>query len=363
LKKRILSILLTLVLALAVSVPALAVVAKSKEYYVNDAAGVLSDTIKQKIIDSNVDLEKKCDGAQIVVVTIKYLDGMYADEYAMKLFNDWGVGSKTANNGMLLLLATEEKKCWLTTGAGISGSFTDSMVNDYFEKYFYTDFDKGQYETAVSNMLEALFTWYADHYKVNNNGAAAASPNTGGSYNNGGYNYGNYNNGGYNYNNGGYTRYYYGTRLFGSALVWVFVILIIVIVFASAIGNDRRRYRAYYNHMGMPMPTYYPWFIWFGPHRSWWYGPGGPGWRGGPGGPGGPGGFGGPGPGGFGGPRGPSSFGGGGRSGRSGGGFGGFGGFGGGSRGGGGFGGFGGGGGGGFGGGGGGFGGGGGGRR
>ncbi|SHI05960.1 TLP18.3, Psb32 and MOLO-1 founding protein of phosphatase [Sporobacter termitidis DSM 10068] len=344
-KKRLISLAVLLVLAVSLATSALAVVAQSKEYYVADDANVLSDSIEQKIISSNAGLEQKCDGAQIVVVTVQYLDGMYADEYAMKLFNDWGVGSKTANNGMLLLLATEENKCWLTVGPGISGVFTDSMVNSYFEKYFYPDYDKGQYETATSKMLEALFTWYADNYNVDN-GAPAVTGNNGGSYNNG-----NYNNGGYNggYYNGGY----YETSLFGSLFIWILIIVVIVFVFIVAVTADRRRYRAYYTHLGMPIPTYYPWFIWFGPHRSWWYGPGGPGWRG-PRGPGGPGG-----PGGFGGPRG-GGPGGGGRSGRGGGGgFGGFGGFGGG--GGGGFGGFGGGG--GMGHGGGGFGGGGGGRR
>lgn len=280
--------------------PAGAVVQQSEEYYVADYAQVLSDDIEQKIIASNADLERKCQGAQIVVVTVEYLDGMYADEYAMKLFNDWGVGNSEKNNGMLLLLATEEKKCWLTTGAGISGAFTDSMVDKYFEKYFYKDFDAGRYETAVSKMLEALFSWYADYYNVNNSGASQNNADQRVVYKRG--------------------TYYYRSdnRALGIAIIWLFVILVIVIVIVSAIASDRRRFRAYYMHMGMPVPTYYPWFIWFGPHRH-WRGPRGPH---GPG----PGSFGGPGPGprggGFGGFGG--GFGGGGRSGRSGGGFGGF---------------------------------------
>ncbi len=334
-KKRIISAVFMLVLLCFLTVPALAVVSQSPEYYVADYAGVLSDTIEEKIIDSNVDLEEKCDGAQIVVVTVEYLDGMYSDEYAMQLFNDWGVGSATANNGMLLLLATGENKAWLTVGDGIYGSFPTSMIDSYFELYFWDDFDAGRYEQATSNMLEALFTWYADYYNVNQDNSDYSSD-----YNN------NYNNG---YNNGYYDDGYYNDgysyNRWTGAIVWIFIIGIIVFVFLIAVLSDRRRHVAYYRHMGMPMPRYYPWYIWGGAHRSWWYGPGGPGWRGprGPRGPGGPGG-----------PRPPS----GGGSSRGGGGFGGFGGS---SRGGGGFGGFGGGG--GMGRGGGGFGGGGGGRR
>jgi uncharacterized protein len=324
-KKRLISAMFVLVLALSLTVPALAVVAQSEEYYVADYAGVLSDDIEQKIISSNVDLEQKCKGAQIVVVTVSYLDGIPSDEYAMQLFNDWGVGSKTENNGMLLLLGTEEKKGWLTVGAGISGSFTSRMAENYLDTYFWPDVDKGQYETAVSKVLEELFSWYAVYYNVDN-GAAASDSAPIYTDNGGGYYYDD----GYFYDNG----YYYDTgySFFSSAFVWILIVAVIVIIFIAAAASDKRRYRAYYTHMGMPIPTYYPWFLWFGPHRSWWYGPSGPGWRGGPRGPRGPGGPGGPGRpggGGFGG------FGGGGRSGR-GSGFGGFGG----GRSGGGFGGF-----------------------
>lgn len=333
-KKRLISALFVLILALALAVPALAVVEQSDAYYVADYAGVLSDEIEQKIISSNVDLEQKCKGAQIVVVTVQYLEGIPSDEYAMQLFNDWGVGSKTENNGMLLLLSTEEKKGWLTVGAGITGSFTSNMAEDYLNRYFWPDVDRGRYETAVSKVLEELFSWYADYYDVNNEapvtGNQSVTGNAGGNYNHGNYNGGTY--------NGGYYRSYSYTFLAG-AFIWILIIFVIIIIFVAAVSADRRRYRAYYTHLGMPMPRYYPWFIWVGPHRHWWYGPGGPGWRGGPRGPRGPGGFGGPGrPGGGG-------FGGGGRSGggfggfggRSGGGFGGFGGGGGMGRGGGGF--------------------------
>jgi uncharacterized protein len=311
-KKRLLTVLMVVILALAVMTPALALVEQSKDYYVTDAAGVLSDKLEQKIISSNADLEQKCDGAQIVVVTVQYLDGMYADEYATTLFNTWGVGDKDANNGMLLLLATGENKAWLSVGAGISGSFTGKMVDDYFSRYFWDDFDRGDYETATSNMLEALFSWFADYYNVNQN-------NGGTGYNNG------YDSNGNDYNGG----YDYGYSILSRLFTWGFVVLIIVIVFLSAMATDRRRHVAYYTHLGMPIPPYYFWFLWGGPHRTWWYGPGGPGWRNGPRGPRGPGGFGG-GPrgggggfGGFGGRGGGGGFGGfgGGGMGRGGGGF------------------------------------------
>ena len=311
---------------------ALALVARSEDYYVTDEAGVLTERTRQDIIESNIGLERECQGAQIVIVTVEYLGGVPSDEYATRLFNEWGVGSlEGGNNGMLLLLATEELKGWLTVGAGISSAFTDIMVNEYLERHFWPEVDARNFDTAVRNICEALFSWYADYYGVFQGGqeSTPAQPQPEIVY----YDQDRY----YAYDN----PYEYSGAY---AVVGVFFLILFVIIIFSiffAIGSDRRRHRAYYVHMGMPIPTYHWWYMWGRrPYRTWYNSN----WRG-PRGPRGPGGFGGPprGPGGSGRPGG-GGFGGSSGGGRSGGGFGGFGGSSGGGRSGGGFGGFGGGG-------------------
>jgi uncharacterized membrane protein YgcG len=146
---------------------------------------------------------------------------------------------------MLLLLAVGENKAWLTVGDGISGSFPSSKIDSYFKQYFWDDFDAGNYEQATSNMLEALFTWYAGYYNVNQDNGNYTTYD--GGYNNG-YNDGYYNDG-----------YYYNP--WSAAVVWIVIVAIIIFIFVIAALADRRRYRMYYTHMGMPIPTYYPWFI------------------------------------------------------------------------------------------------------
>lgn len=311
-KKTLLSLLLILSLMLGLSGSALAVVDASDEFYVNDTAGVLSQETKEMILSYNGDLEYYCKGAQIVVVTVDYLDGMYSDEYAGALFENYGVGSATYNNGMLLLLAVGENKAWLTVGKGITDAFTDDMVEEYFNDYFWDAFDAGDYDEAVSTMFHELAWWFADYYNVSEradtSGSTAANP-------------------GYEY-----TRSNYGSSAAGSGLgllSWigyfifrlialVFTFMPIILILLIFILNDRARYRAYYRYMGLPIPVYHPWFIFSAmPYRTWR----GPHDRGGPRGPGGfgGGGFWGGGSG-FGGG---GSFGGGGGFGGSSGGFGG----------------------------------------
>jgi len=273
-RKSIISFLLALILTVSIlSVSAFAIVEQSEEYYVNDAAGVLSENLEKDIIAVNGGLENYCDGAQIVVVTVEYLDGMYSDEYAMQLFNSWGVGNNDKNNGMLLLLATEEKKAWLTVGAGISDLFTNNMVEDYFNDYFWDEFDAGNYEQAVVNFFPQLVLWYEGEYGTDFFSSYYESQSSQQEY------YGD------QYSISYPSHYYYGYNSFEpymstgarimSILSRLFMIIVVIIVIVLYVYADRRRYRAYYTHMGMPIPPYHFWFLWTGPHRH-WRGPRGP---------------------------------------------------------------------------------------
>jgi uncharacterized membrane protein YgcG len=341
--KKLVRSAIILALTALLCLPVLAVVEQSPEYYVADYADVLTAETKEKIISSNADvdgLEALCDGAQIVVVTVEYLDGMYSDEYAMQLFNDWGVGSADANNGMLLLLAPKENKGWLTVGSGIRHFWSDDTINSYLDKYLWPDFDAGRYDAAVNKLLEELFTWYAGYYGVVTSPAETAPLPDGGRRPEadmpiytpipadrpagGGFFYG----------------------VFGAVaglvrMIFIFALIVVVFIIAASFSADRRRYHTYYSHLGTPPPPYHFWYLWGGhrPYRTWYHntyrrgpGPRGPRPPRGPGGGSPPrsgGGFGGFGGGGrSGGGRSSGSgfggFGGGGRS--SGGGFGGFGG-------------------------------------
>lgn len=163
--KKILSLILAMLVASAVLViPALAVVGKSDSYYVADYAEVLAPDTEELICNYNGALEQQCDGAQVVVVTVDYLDGMSSDEYALQLMNDWGVGDADNANGMLLLLGVQEYKYWLATGAGIMNVFTEDMCDTYLATYFESSFDDGDYDGAVNTLFMMLLAWYDSYY-------------------------------------------------------------------------------------------------------------------------------------------------------------------------------------------------------
>jgi len=286
-----------------------AVTEQDVEFLITDNAGVLTDATRNRIINANIDLMQHCQGAQIAMVTMENYPDSELGEYAQNLFTNKGV----ANNGMLLLLITEEYDGWFLTGPGISGVFTNNMVQQYLDTYLWPDVDTRNFDTAVRNIYSALHSWYMDNYRANQSGQTVQA----------------------NYPQDNYPQG--GVSPFTTIMVFavIFTLLAIIIIAMSA-GSDRRRHRMYYTHMGMPIPRYHWWYMWGARpyrtwyrtnyHRSYWGGPRGPGGFGG-------GGFGGGGRsgGGFGGGgRSGGGFGGGGRSGggcggggRSGGGFGG----------------------------------------
>jgi len=217
---------------------------------------------------------------------------------------------------MLLLLVTEELRGGLVPGAGISNIWNTSKIDTTLNTFFWPEVDNRNFDTAVRNLLEELFSWYADYYGVAAGGNEYTPAPPG-------------------WDGGAYVQE--ADHSSGASalvpliiiLIFIFVIVLIIVAVASA---DRSRHRAYYVNMGMPIPMYHWWFM-FGhrPHRVAYHShrrgpPRGP--RG-PGGSGGSGGFGGrsgrP-PGGSGGGFGGFGGGGSGGGGRSGGGFGGFGG-------------------------------------
>lgn len=177
--KRRLASLLFILLSILLPLQAFALVAQSESFYVCDDAGVLSSELEQELISLNGKLEQQCKGAQLVVVSVDYMDGLYADEYAYTLMNQWGVGSASENNGMLLLFSTRENKGWLAVGAGIVGSFDEEIVSSYLDRYFWDEYDQGDYEDAVEELAEVLGKWYFSYYGVSSqSNSSPAGSNT-----------------------------------------------------------------------------------------------------------------------------------------------------------------------------------------
>ncbi len=98
--------------------------------YVNDFAGVLDAATEARLNDLCHQVEQKAN-AQIAVVTVKSLDGQDVVSYAVALYQKFGIGAKGKDRGVLILLATNDRKYWTTVGYGLEGILPDGKVGGF----------------------------------------------------------------------------------------------------------------------------------------------------------------------------------------------------------------------------------------
>jgi uncharacterized protein len=137
----------------------------SHEFYVYDKEDLLNNDIENYIIESNLELYQKT-GAQIVVVTINDLEGMDINSYATELFDEWDIGGKELDNGLLMLIVPEAKEIWIEVGYGLEGILPDSRVKRIIENSIIPSFSEGDYSSGVLSGYEEILNYVESEYNI-----------------------------------------------------------------------------------------------------------------------------------------------------------------------------------------------------
>lgn len=119
----------------------------AKDIYVVDNANMLSADTKDKLLSASNDLYDST-GAQFDIVTVNSLDGVSIEEFSNDLFNEWGIGNKDTNNGVLILVSKEDRKFRIEVGSGLEGTLTDAYCHNELN-VLKDSFVKGNYDDGV----------------------------------------------------------------------------------------------------------------------------------------------------------------------------------------------------------------------
>jgi uncharacterized protein len=125
--------------------------------YVNDFAGVLDAATQARLNALCQQVDQKAQ-AQIAVVTVKSVDGQDVVSYAVALYQKWGIGAKGAkgkDRGVLILLATEDRKYWTAVGYGLESILPDGKVGG-FGREMVPLLRSGDYAGAVTLMTSRV---------------------------------------------------------------------------------------------------------------------------------------------------------------------------------------------------------------
>ncbi len=117
--------------------------------YVVDSAGIINDNMEADLNRYLLELEQKTT-AQMVVFTIPGLEGESIEDLSISIANDkWRLGNKDKDNGLLLIVALQDKKYRFETGYGLEGILPDSRLGTIGREYLVPYFKKGDYSSGI----------------------------------------------------------------------------------------------------------------------------------------------------------------------------------------------------------------------
>jgi len=148
------------------------------ENYVSDFANVISNSVETQVNEQLYNLEQ-ATSTQIFVVSVNDFQGTYMEDYAVKLFEEWGIGQKNKDNGLLLLFRPEGEagsRVRIEVGYGLEGALTDAMAGRILDNDFMPYYNTKDYDTAVINSVNSLEQAVKGEYTTDTNGGIENSP-------------------------------------------------------------------------------------------------------------------------------------------------------------------------------------------
>jgi uncharacterized protein len=145
--------------------PAIPPAPTSGSLFVRDYAGVLSDDAKTRINLLGSQLKGKTK-AHVVAVVVKTTDGTPPADYALAILRQWGVGDKNLNNGVVILVAVNDRASRIEVGYGLEGRLPDAKTGRIQDEYMLPYFQRGDYDKGIYNGYLAVVQEAAQEYGV-----------------------------------------------------------------------------------------------------------------------------------------------------------------------------------------------------
>jgi len=122
-----------------------------------DNAGLIAASQRDTLEAKLADLEAK-SGIQLVVATVRSLDGYEIEPYANALFRAWKLGEKQRNNGVLLLVAPNERRVRIEVGYGLEGTLTDALAKVIIANAIAPRFKAGDFTGGIERGVDDVIT-------------------------------------------------------------------------------------------------------------------------------------------------------------------------------------------------------------
>ncbi len=132
---------------------------------VNDYAHLLTTEqvtyLEQKLVAYN-----DSTSTQIAIAIIETLDGNERADYTIKLANKWGIGQAGKRNGILIMVAKQERKLFIATGYGVESNLPDALIKRIEQRYMVPEFKTGNYYQGLVDGTDAMISALNGEFKA-----------------------------------------------------------------------------------------------------------------------------------------------------------------------------------------------------
>src|SRR3989344_4838195 len=116
--------------------------------HVTDSANIINPSARQEL-EAKLREYRDKTSIEIAIVTVLSLNGLSVEEYTINLAQKWGVGDKKKDNGIVLLVAPNERKMRIEVGYGMEPDLTDAEAGRIIQNDIIPSFKSGQIQAGI----------------------------------------------------------------------------------------------------------------------------------------------------------------------------------------------------------------------
>ena len=115
---------------------------------ITDLANII-DSATESELDTRLNELERTTSSEVAVVTVPSLDGVTVEDYAVRLFKEWGIGQSKTDNGVLVLVAPNEREMRIEVGYGLEGVLPDGLAGQIIRENFTPRFRDNDYSGGI----------------------------------------------------------------------------------------------------------------------------------------------------------------------------------------------------------------------
>src|SRR4030043_1833724 len=142
--------------------------------YVNDYGNMISPSVRAEL-ENELKSFEQTDSTQIIILTIPSLEGEVMEDLSIKVAESWKIGQKNKDNGVIFLVAKQERKMRIEVGRGLEGKLTDLVSGQIIDRIVKPRFAKGDFDGGFLAATQGLIDAARGEFKAEEKRAVTRS--------------------------------------------------------------------------------------------------------------------------------------------------------------------------------------------